>query len=544
MKEINLQLILIFCFIHVFIFNSFVLAETQEYVEGEIIVKFKKNEIGLNDFENQFSLQTKETLNWLNVVVFKILDQKSIEEKIEEIKKNPENNAENIIEYVEPNYLRYPLEINTDDPHKNLLWALENFGQGVNGISGTEDADIDFSEAREMLENIENEVIVAIIDTGVAYNHPDLDEKMWRVNNWIDEEGNQKSGDEITGFDFKDKDNSPLDSVGHGTHLAGVIGAIKGNRKGILGVAPNVKMMALRVGDESGFSVVDIVRAIFFAKNNGAKIINASFGGKGESQLEKEAIYYFKEAGGLFITSAGNDGIDIDQSPIYPCAYELENIICVTATNQNDQLARFSNYGKNSVDIGAPGVNIYSVFPSFLEVFFENFENTDFFEKFNATGVVVTSTTRENENTLALKTDVKENEPCFNFQLKNPLIFDNLEEIEGVYFNFLTKFETNSSSTYLKLSFSQNEENFTEILKISRDDLDNEEWKKIKIKIPPDFWEDLFNFRFEGCVQNGDIIWIDDIKIFIVDDGSNENYEFLDGTSISASFVSGLASLI
>ncbi|BAY12514.1 S8 family serine peptidase [Calothrix sp. NIES-2098] len=199
-------------------------------------------------------------------------------------------------------------------------------------------------------------VVVAVVDTGVDYNHPDLAANIWNPNG-------------IHGWDFGDGDSDPNDNDpkgGHGTHVAGIIGAVGNNGLGVIGVSPNVSIMAtkhFRASDPEGY-LWDVPKGIYYAVDNGAKIINLSFGSSAFDQAQYDALNYAYSKGVLVIAAAGNSNRNIDTEPHYPASYDLPNIISVTATDQNDQLAYFSNYGANSVDLAAPGVDIYSTFPN------------------------------------------------------------------------------------------------------------------------------------------------------------------------------------
>ncbi|MBI4404073.1 MAG: S8 family serine peptidase [Deltaproteobacteria bacterium] len=224
------------------------------------------------------------------------------------------------------------------------------------------------------------DIIVAITDTGVDYNHPDLITNMWR------------NSQGLVGWDFVGKDNKPYDlsmsigdilfsggNPGHGTHCAGVAAARLNNTLGTAGVAPKARIMALRFINESGRGdTADAIKAIDFAIENGAKIISASWGSEGEEEKDmalREAIMRANEKGVLFIAAAGNGRLDpqtfvakgydndSDAKPMYPATYPYENIITVAALGSDEKLASFSNWGKKSVDLGAPGVKILSTVP-------------------------------------------------------------------------------------------------------------------------------------------------------------------------------------
>jgi len=202
----------------------------------------------------------------------------------------------------------------------------------------------------------DNNFIVAVIDTGIDYNHKDVAFNIWRHTTKKD----------FVGYDFIHDNGLPYDDNGHGTHTAGTIGAVGGNGVGISGIAPKVSIMALKFLDfEGGGSTADAIKAIDFAVYHGAKVLNNSWGGEGEdNQALFDAIERTRVSNILFVAAAGNEGRDND-GPIksYPAAYNNLNIISVAATDQVDQLALFSNYGKRSTHLAAPGVKILSLQP-------------------------------------------------------------------------------------------------------------------------------------------------------------------------------------
>jgi len=200
--------------------------------------------------------------------------------------------------------------------------------------------------------------IVAVIDTGVDYTHPDLIANMW-VN------PTAGAADKY-GYDFANNDSNPMDDNGHGTHVAGIIGATGNNGTGVTGVNQHTKLMALKFMDANGSGYTsDAIRAIDYAISHGAKILNNSWGGNlPDSQLQA-AIARAQSAGVIFVVAAGNESANDDVTPSYPTQYgkTLNNVVSVAATDQNDRLASFSNYGPTTVMIGAPGNSIYSTIP-------------------------------------------------------------------------------------------------------------------------------------------------------------------------------------
>jgi subtilisin family serine protease len=285
------------------------------------------------------------------------------------------------VEYAEPNYIIHFMAM-PNDPNFEELWGLHNEGQDVNGVTGTADADIDAPEAWDITTG-SSDVIIAVTDSGVAHFHPEINPNRW-VNSvelngagGVDDDGNGYV-DDIYGWDFWDNDGNPEDHNSHGTHVAGTIAARGNNVVGITGVNWNAKIMALRVGGMVG-TAGDATDAIIYAVDNGADIINASWGGPDYSQTVYNAIVYANDQGILLVCAAGNEGTDNDSTRNYPTCYEVDNIISVAATDQDDSLVSFSNYGVTSVDVGAPGENVYSSIPEFtcgtpVVLYTENFD--------------------------------------------------------------------------------------------------------------------------------------------------------------------------
>lgn len=287
-----------------------------------------------------------------------------------------ELSADPAVAGAEPNHLRWISSAAPNDEFFGWLWGLRNTGGPVNGFTGTPGADIRFLAAWDMASPSTNPVVVAVIDTGVDYTHPDLADNMW-TNRWeipdngLDDDANGYV-DDVCGYDFIDGVFSPSDSGYHGTHVAGTIAALGNNQLGVIGVNPYARIMALKASND-GTSLTDaaIIEALQYTtmmKSNGVNIaaINASFGGGSHSTIESEAIQSAGEAGIVFCAAAGNDSSDHDIYPVYPASYRLPNMIVVGATTQGDELAGFSDYGATTVDLGAPGVNILSTTPTSL----------------------------------------------------------------------------------------------------------------------------------------------------------------------------------
>lgn len=268
--------------------------------------------------------------------------------------------------YVEPNVVRTS-SATMSDPFFDQLWALRNTAQTVQGTSGTAGADIAVPSAWDLTTG-SPAAPVAVIDSGVAAAHPDLRGQIAtnsgeRAANAIDDDNNGYV-DDVAGWDFVGADPVPDDANGHGTHVAGTIAARGNDGVGIVGVAPTARIMALRALDANGSGTLDdILSAYGYAARNGARVVNLSLGGDSFSRAERDAIA--AAPGVLFVAAAGNGGSDglgddNDMGGEYPCAYDLPNVVCVAASDRDDRLASFSNYGAASVDLAAPGTDILS----------------------------------------------------------------------------------------------------------------------------------------------------------------------------------------
>jgi thermitase len=238
--------------------------------------------------------------------------------------------------------------VSPDDPEFPRQYYLKNTGQTVLNVTGTPGADINATTAWGITRG-SGSVIVAIMDTGIDYTDPELAGNMWV---------NPATGGHGGNFSSGAADENVPDSSGHGTAMAAILGAVSNNHAGTAGVAWNVRLMAIKVftTDSGGATtMIDAVRAIRFADDKGASVTSISWVSGAKSRALEDALRVSPQ---LFVVAAGNTGTDNDVTPCYPAAYRLPNLISVAATDQNDRLAPFSNYGPVSVDLAAPGVNI------------------------------------------------------------------------------------------------------------------------------------------------------------------------------------------
>ena len=272
------------------------------------------------------------------------------------------------VAYAEPNLVVRAADVTPNDPFMPQLWGLDNVGQRVNWTTGSPDADIDAKEAWSVSTG-SPDVVVAVIDTGVDVSHPDLAPNIW-VNegencagcrtNGVDDDGNGYV-DDWRGWDFVNGDNNPTDDNGHGTHVSGTIAGVGNNALGVAGVTWSTKIMPLKfLGADGSGTTADAISAILYARAKGVPILNNSWGGDDFSQALLDAIGQADTSGELFVAAAGNDFTNTDSEPFYPSSYDAPNVVSVGASDQFDRKAWFSNYGTRTVDLSAPGTNVYS----------------------------------------------------------------------------------------------------------------------------------------------------------------------------------------
>jgi subtilisin family serine protease len=212
------------------------------------------------------------------------------------------------------------------------------------------------------------DILVANIDTGVDYNHPDLANNVWRNSKEIDGDGidNDRNGyiDDVVGYDFRDKDGRPFDDNSHGSHTFGTIAATGNNGVGVSGVSQVASVMSLRfLGGAQGSGTLEgAIGAIGYATKMGARIMSNSWGGGGYSQALFDAVAGAKNI--LFVAAAGNSGANNDTAETYPANFKLPTVLSVSATDSSDRLAVFSNFGSKTVHVAAPGVSIFSTLPN------------------------------------------------------------------------------------------------------------------------------------------------------------------------------------
>ena len=265
--------------------------------------------------------------------------------------------------HAEPDSLVFTDTSTPNDPSYTELWGLHNTGL----LNGVADADIDAPEAWAIHKG-SRAVVVGVIDSGLDIHHPDLAANVWRnpdeiPGNGLDDDGNGYV-DDIHGWDFYSDDAVLDDPNGHGTHVAGTLGAVGNNGIGVTGVAQEVSLAGLRFLGASGTGATsDAVEAIAYATHQKMVLTSNSWGSSSSSLALQSVIDDAGSAGMLFVAAAGNTPSNTDINPQYPSAYPSWNIISVAATTRQDWLADYSNHGLVSVDLAAPGSEIYSTLP-------------------------------------------------------------------------------------------------------------------------------------------------------------------------------------
>jgi subtilisin family serine protease len=330
-------------------------AAAPKYVPGEVLVKFKPEAIAQERTASVAArghtvLAHLEQPGWTHV---RLGAGQAVTEALLAYQNDPD------VEYVQPNYI-YRATAVPSDPEYGQLWAFKNTGQTITNANfspthGTEGDDMNIERAWDLITDCSS-VVVAVVDSGVNYTQQDLAANMWNGS---------PSGFPNHGSDFVDNDLDPMDLFGHGTHVAGIIGAVGNNATGTTGVCWKASIMAVRVLDATGSgSDATIIQGINFAIAHGAKVINMSLGGGGASQALSDAITAAQNSDVVVVVAAGNDGVnnDVSGNATFPCNFTQPNLVCVAALDQNYALASFSNFGATSVDVGAPGTNILSTF--------------------------------------------------------------------------------------------------------------------------------------------------------------------------------------
>ena len=355
-----------------FFFINIVFSEPTSFTLGErvpqdMIVKYKKANGGISGTSSAISSVRAMIKHTISAKKFNSIsetemdhitleDNQNLDKTIDEISSLPD------VEYVEPNYILKAIDINEDAA--TLITRLENAAWGLLNIG--------ILNAWQITQGHES-VVTAVIDSGIDYSHQDLVNNIW-INSeedinedgicdesdydHIDQDGNGYI-DDCVGWNFVANNNDPYDDLDHGTHVAGIIGG-SGNPE-ILGVNRVIKLMAVKFIAHDGYGTTsDAIKSILYAVNNGARVINNSWGGTNYSRALKDVVEYSNSKNTLFVAAAGNNGTDNDRVLHYPSSYSIVNVIAVGALSEDNTMPYFSNFGSDGVDIVAPGTYIYS----------------------------------------------------------------------------------------------------------------------------------------------------------------------------------------
>ena len=330
------------------------LTEGAEFAPGELVVRYESgtSKTDRTAVRDELDATVDSSLGIKGTQVLALADGTSVQDAVEAAASLP-----NVL-YAEPNY-SYSTTASPNDPRFNEVWSLGlASGDGVNSGIGT-------PRVWNLTTGSSN-VTVGVVDTGIDGTHPDLAANMYTnpgevAGNGVDDDRNGLV-DDVRGWDWVEDDSNAADLNGHGTHVAGTIGAKGNNANGVAGVAWDVRLVPLRVLDAAGSGwTSDVAAAFAYAGRMGVDVVNASLAGPSPSVAVLDAIKASPNT--LFVVAAGNSTTNVDATPSYPCSYPLPNVICVAATDQGNRLSGYSNYGAASVDLAAPGDGILSTFP-------------------------------------------------------------------------------------------------------------------------------------------------------------------------------------
>jgi len=529
-------------------------SHSPRYVAHELLVKFHGADRAeaLQHYRQRHNMEILHSFRSIGVDHIRLSDDLTVEQSLAILRSDP------AVIYAEPNYYRSVDDLPSTEFFP-LLWGLHNTGQSVNGTAGTVDADIDAPEAWEVRSS-NADVVVAVIDSGLDFSHPALTGNIWTnpgelADNGVDDDGNGYV-DDTRGWDFINNDNMPLpnDGSGHGTHVSGTIAANGRQTTGMAGVSEQAHIMSLRTMDAYGTGdTAGVILAFEYAKTMGAAIINCSWGGAGYSQALKDVI---DASSALVVCAAGNSGSDSDLAPHYPAAFDSPNIIVAAATDANDNLASFSNYGALSVDLAAPGVNIFSCAPGRRTIWSDDFNDGTFSDWIsggpnNDWGL---SSLESISPPYSLSDSPEGNySQRTNSWIRPPLLNLSDARLTSLVFKIKGRSESDYDNLLLEVSTDGNIWNWKPV-KLSGIGVVNSisgtiaEWTEAMVDLSLyDGLSSLYlRFSFTtDWTNNYDGWYIDDVAVTAASASYDGNeYTFMTGTSMAAPHVSGVAVLI
>ena len=534
---------------------------------NKILVKFKSkaNPSAISALHANVGVRSQYAAKGVSgLQVIALEPGKKIEDALAAYKNNP------MVDYAELDQRLYLRETLPNESLFDQLWGLNNTGQ----VGGLDDADINAPEAWDITTG-NNDVIVAVVDTGVDYSHIDLAANIWLnpgeiPGNGIDDDGNGYV-DDIHGIDSGDDDVDPMDEIDHGTHVAGTIGATGDNAEGITGVSWNVKIIACKIfsrrGQQLDAFVSDAIECLDYLYdlkvNRGIDVIatNNSWGWVGtRSQALYEAIVRQADAGILFIASAGNDTINTDEIRDFPSTYYSANLVSIAATDRHDALATFSNRGRHTVHVGAPGVSVLSTIPGgaqFVPPEQNPHSNIFFDDMESGQGEWIADVPWSISNEEAFSgTSSWSDSPGSDYDLgvittlTSPSIDLTPWSTEPIFIGFYIKYFLEEGFDFVDFQVSSNDgvswvplANFTGL---------NPVWQFFNYQIPSNFYTDSFRFRFSlvsDYIIPADGIYLDDIGIGTspyvpVQASGSTALSFKSGTSMASPHVTGLLALL
>ena len=539
-----------------------------EVIPNQCFICFKKetSNIERSLVENKYSLTLKNTFFLTRARLYQTNLSEPITKLLEKIR------TEKCVEYADYNHLKQTQAFQIDEPRFPDQWYLKNEGETVNFRQAKSGADIDWDKAMENYNPRAKRVVVSVIDTGISADHPEIKDRrayMPAELNGMDGVDDDGIGyiDDTHGWDFIENDNDPADLNGHGTQVAGILASHTDNLLGVSGVAPNAFILPMRVFNEYGGGATDdrILSALGYSILGGVRIINLSLGkGSAFSIPIQDALYNLEENFDvLMICAAGNGGPDgrgddLEETSFYPASYLGKVILSVAATDENDELAIFSNYGSQTVDIAAPGVNMLTPDLSRKTIEEENFdgelsgwsvtgsENGSFWEKMidPSGNQWITDSAYDNQGFL------KDYSYNINLSLQSPLI--DLSGTKGaslkirIYHDLASSFFFFSHDTLWIEASSVESDTWHTIGQVYgrsqrggalyQFDLSDFDGKSIRIR----FRLETDNFR------NADGVYLDDLEISGVSsfDKDSAQYAFVSGTSFATPVVSGVAAML